>query len=169
MKTENYKDSTSWQGGLGRTHRKEETFPRIADEIGYVDKEDIFELVKAVVATQRDYGNRSDRRRARLKYLIHDWGWKDSVRRWKSILVNPYSPSSLCPHGSIRTISAGMTRETANSFSVCPSKMVELRIMAISVSKTPSGRLLANINSLAVSPPPKPHSLRHSTRVAARH
>ena len=61
-------------GGLGRTHNKEETFARKADEICYVSKEDVYELVKAIVATQRDYGDRSQRRHARLKYLINDWG-----------------------------------------------------------------------------------------------
>jgi sulfite reductase (ferredoxin) len=61
-------------GGLGRTHNKEETFARIADPIGYVAKADIYDLVKAIVATQRDYGDRTNRRHARMKYLIHDWG-----------------------------------------------------------------------------------------------
>jgi len=61
-------------GGLGRTHRKDETFARSADEIGYVHKDDVFDLVKAIVATQRDYGDRTDRRHARMKYLINDWG-----------------------------------------------------------------------------------------------
>ncbi len=61
-------------GGLGRTHNKEETFARIADPIGYVPKDDIYDLVKAIVATQRDYGDRTNRRHARMKYLIHDWG-----------------------------------------------------------------------------------------------
>ncbi|CBN59098.1 sulfite reductase subunit beta [Kamptonema sp. PCC 6506] len=61
-------------GGLGRTHNKEETFARVADEICYVAKDDVYDLVKAVVATQRDYGDRTDRRHARLKYLINDWG-----------------------------------------------------------------------------------------------
>jgi sulfite reductase (ferredoxin) len=61
-------------GGLGRTHNKEETFVRMADELGYVAKEDLLDLVKAIVATQRDYGDRSNRRHARMKYLIHDWG-----------------------------------------------------------------------------------------------
>ncbi|GAA6614314.1 sulfite reductase, ferredoxin dependent [Scytonema sp. NUACC26] len=61
-------------GGLGRTHNKEETFARLADPICYVDKEDAYNIVKAIVATQRDYGDRTDRRHARLKYLIHDWG-----------------------------------------------------------------------------------------------
>lgn len=61
-------------GGLGRTHNKEETFPRLADPIGYVAKEDVYDAVKAIVATQRDYGDRSDRRHARMKYLLEDWG-----------------------------------------------------------------------------------------------
>jgi sulfite reductase (ferredoxin) len=67
-------------GGLGRTHRKEQTFARSADEIGFVAKKDVLDLVKAVVATQRDYGDRKDRRHARLKYLINDWG----VERFRS-------------------------------------------------------------------------------------
>ncbi|NEP03300.1 MAG: sulfite reductase, ferredoxin dependent [Symploca sp. SIO2E9] len=61
-------------GGMGRTHNKEETFARIADELGYVDKDDVYDLVKAIVATQRDYGDRFNRRHARMKYLLHDWG-----------------------------------------------------------------------------------------------
>ncbi|MDF5707116.1 MAG: sulfite reductase, ferredoxin dependent [Nostoc sp. S4] len=61
-------------GGLGRTHNKEETFARLADPICYVAKEDVYDIVKAIVATQRDYGDRTDRRHARLKYLINDWG-----------------------------------------------------------------------------------------------
>ena len=61
-------------GGLGRTHNKEETFARMSDEIGFVAKDDVFDLVKAIVATQRDYGDRHNRRHARMKYLLHDWG-----------------------------------------------------------------------------------------------
>jgi sulfite reductase (ferredoxin) len=61
-------------GGMGRTHRTEDTFARLADPLGYVDKDDIFHAVKAVVATQRDYGRRDDRKRSRLKYLVNDWG-----------------------------------------------------------------------------------------------
>ncbi|MEO0968086.1 MAG: sulfite reductase, ferredoxin dependent [Cyanobacteria bacterium J06639_18] len=82
-------------GGLGRTHNKEETFARAADPIGYVAKEDVYDLVKAVVATQRDYGDRTNRRHARLKYLIHDWG----VERFQSVVeqyfgkpLEPFKP-----------------------------------------------------------------------------
>ncbi len=61
-------------GGLGRTHNKEETFARIADPIGYIEAADIYDLIKAIVSTQRDYGDRENRRHSRMKYLINDWG-----------------------------------------------------------------------------------------------
>ncbi|MGD1900245.1 MAG: sulfite reductase, ferredoxin dependent [Phormidesmis sp.] len=61
-------------GGMGRTHNKSETFARVADHIGYVDKDDVYDLAKAIVFTQRDYGERYNRRLARMKYLVHQWG-----------------------------------------------------------------------------------------------
>ena len=61
-------------GGMGRTHNKEETFARTADPLGYVEAEHVFDLVQAVLALQRDYGDRGNRRHSRLKYLIHDQG-----------------------------------------------------------------------------------------------
>lgn len=61
-------------GGMGRTHRMEQTFPRLAEPLGYVPKEDILYVVKAIVATQRDYGRRDDRRMSRMKYLVQEWG-----------------------------------------------------------------------------------------------
>ncbi len=82
-------------GGMGRTHNKEETFARISDPIGYVDKEDIYELIKAIVATQRDYGDRVNRRHARMKYLINDWGvekFKAKVESYFGQVIAPYKP-----------------------------------------------------------------------------
>ncbi len=84
-------------GGLGRTHNKEETFPRVADPIGYVDKADVFDLVKAVVATQRDYGDRSDRRHARMKYLIADWGVAKFQAQVEQYLGKPIQPLKPTP------------------------------------------------------------------------
>ncbi len=80
-------------GGMGRTHNKEETFARVADEIGYVDKEDIYDLMKAIVATQRDYGDRVQRRNARMKYLINDWGverFRTKVEEYFGKSIQPY-------------------------------------------------------------------------------
>ena len=82
-------------GGLGRTHNKEETFARAADPICYVPKDDVYDLVKAVVATQRDYGDRVSRRHARLKYLIHDWGvekFQSVVEQYFGKPLEPFKP-----------------------------------------------------------------------------
>lgn len=76
-------------GGLGRTHNKEETFARKADPLGYVSKEDVYDLVKAIVATQRDYGDRFNRRHARLKYLINDWGVEKFREQVESFFGKP--------------------------------------------------------------------------------
>ena len=61
-------------GGMGRTHNKEETFARVADPLGYVDAKHVFDLLQAIVALQRDHGDRRVRRHARMKYLIQDRG-----------------------------------------------------------------------------------------------
>lgn len=79
-------------GGMGRTHNKEETFARIADPLGYVAKEDVYDLVKAIVATQRDYGDRQQRRHARMKYLVNDWG----IDKFRSV-VEQYFGKALAP------------------------------------------------------------------------
>ena len=82
-------------GGLGRTHGKEETFVRVADPICYVAKEDVYDLVKAIITTQRDYGDRTDRRHARLKYLINDWGvdkFRSMVEKYFGKPVAPFKP-----------------------------------------------------------------------------
>ena len=82
-------------GGLGRTHNKEETYARLADPICFVPKEDVYDLVKAIVATQRDYGDRADRRHARLKYLIQDWGtdkFRSVVEKYFGKPLEPFRP-----------------------------------------------------------------------------
>lgn len=82
-------------GGLGRTHNKEETFARMADAIGYVEKADVYDLMKAIVATQRDYGDRVNRRHARMKYLLNDWGvekFRETVEGYFGKKIAPYKP-----------------------------------------------------------------------------
>ncbi|MBD1844047.1 sulfite reductase, ferredoxin dependent [Cyanobacteria bacterium FACHB-63] len=82
-------------GGLGRTHGKDETFPRLADPIGYVDKADVYDVVKAIVATQRDYGDRSDRRHSRMKYLVEEWGvekFRAKVEEYFGKAIEPFRP-----------------------------------------------------------------------------
>lgn len=61
-------------GGMGRAHRKETTFARTGDHLGYVAADKLWEAMKAIVATQRDHGNRSVRANARMKYLVDRLG-----------------------------------------------------------------------------------------------
>jgi sulfite reductase beta subunit-like hemoprotein len=61
-------------GGLGSTHGKSETFPRLGDRIGFFAPEHAMVVVEAATAIYRDYGDRSNRKHARLKYLLEERG-----------------------------------------------------------------------------------------------
>uniref|UniRef100_A0A7C1FF16 NADPH-dependent assimilatory sulfite reductase hemoprotein subunit n=1 Tax=Caldilinea aerophila TaxID=133453 RepID=A0A7C1FF16_9CHLR len=67
-------------GGMGMNHTKVDTFPRLGDLIGFVTPEQVLQVVETIVTVQRDHGNRSDRKHARMKYLLHEWG-ADRFRR----------------------------------------------------------------------------------------
>ena len=80
-------------GGMGRTHNNEETFARIADPLGYVEKDDVFELINSIVAVQRDYGDRKNRKNSRMKYLLYEKG----IKWFKKILVDKYFQKKIKP------------------------------------------------------------------------
>lgn len=61
-------------GGLGSTFGEKTTYSRLADVIGFARKENVIEVAETVIAIQRDYGNRVDRRNSRLKYTIDKRG-----------------------------------------------------------------------------------------------
>ena len=61
-------------GGMGMTHGETGTYPRLADVLGFVGPENLLAVAEAVVTTQRDHGDRSNRKHARLKYTIEDRG-----------------------------------------------------------------------------------------------
>ena len=61
-------------GGLGATHGDPKTFPRLADLAGFLPPEALLAVAEAVLTTQRDFGDRSNRKHARLKYTIADRG-----------------------------------------------------------------------------------------------
>ena len=61
-------------GGMGRTDQAPETYPRLASLIGFVPADRVIACADAVMAVQRDYGDRKDRQRARFKYTIDDKG-----------------------------------------------------------------------------------------------
>ncbi|MEW8083659.1 MAG: assimilatory sulfite reductase (NADPH) hemoprotein subunit [Candidatus Thiodiazotropha endolucinida] len=61
-------------GGMGVTHDDSSTFPRLADELGYISPQQTLAVAEAVVSVQRDFGDRTSRRHARLKYTIERMG-----------------------------------------------------------------------------------------------
>jgi sulfite reductase (ferredoxin) len=69
-------------GGMGMTHGNPHTFPALAKPICYVPADALVPAAEAVVRLFRDHGNRADRKRARIKYLVHDWG----VDRFRTVL-----------------------------------------------------------------------------------
>jgi sulfite reductase (ferredoxin) len=62
-------------GGLGQSHaRPDDTYPRLASPLGWIGPERVVDVAEAIVTVQRDFGNREDRHRARLKYLVDERG-----------------------------------------------------------------------------------------------
>jgi sulfite reductase (NADPH) hemoprotein beta-component len=71
-------DAQGWNvtvgGGMGMTHGEPETYPRTADVMGFCASGDVLAIAEAVVTVQRDWGDRGNRKHARLKYTIEDRG-----------------------------------------------------------------------------------------------
>lgn len=61
-------------GGMGMTHGEKATYPRLADLLGFCTPEQAIAVAEQVVCVQRDFGDRTNRRHARLKYTIDDRG-----------------------------------------------------------------------------------------------
>jgi sulfite reductase (ferredoxin) len=72
-------------GGFGTTPSAKKTFPTIAQPMCLVSPTQVLDVVTAVIRVQRDYGNRGDRKVARMRYLIHHWGldrFKQKVQQY---------------------------------------------------------------------------------------
>ena len=62
-------------GGLGRSYAQAETFARLADPLTFVTYEEVDDVIRGVLMTYRELGDRTNRRRARLKYVVADMGF----------------------------------------------------------------------------------------------
>jgi len=93
-------------GGLGMSHGNAETFPRLADVLGFIPSDKVNAIGEAVLTTQRDYGDRTNRKHARLKYTIQDRGiewFRGEVEKRSGITFEPAHPYEFTtiedPHG----------------------------------------------------------------------
>jgi sulfite reductase (ferredoxin) len=71
---------------MGMTNSKPETFPHLGREVCYLSPDEVVKASEAVIKLFRDHGNRSDRKRARIKYLMHDWG----VEKFREVFHRDY-------------------------------------------------------------------------------
>jgi sulfite reductase (NADPH) hemoprotein beta-component len=89
-------------GGLGATHGDAATHPRLADVAGFLAPEALLAVATAVVTTQRDHGDRSNRKHARLKYTIEDRGlawFVAEVERRAGVKLGPPRPFEFTSNG----------------------------------------------------------------------
>ena len=82
-------------GGQGMDHGKVQTFPRLADILGFITIEQVIPVAEAIVTTQRDFGDRSNRKHARMKYTIEDRGikwFKQEIEQRAGLNFQPARP-----------------------------------------------------------------------------
>ena len=73
-------------GGFGVSPSAKKTFPALGKKLCFATPDRVVDVATAVVKVQRDFGNRSDRKVARLKYLVANWG----VERFKDKVVTTF-------------------------------------------------------------------------------
>jgi len=91
-------------GGMGRSHGNVQTFPRLADVIGFLPPEKVIEVAKAVLTIHRDFGDRTNRKHARLKYVLEERGadWmRNEVNRRTGFALGPVRPYEFTRTGDL--------------------------------------------------------------------
>lgn len=89
-------------GGMGNTHGETSTYPQLARSLGFVKTEDVVRVSEAVMTTQRDFGNRTDRKQARLKYTVDRMGvdaFRAEVEARSGVTFSEARPFTFTMHG----------------------------------------------------------------------
>jgi sulfite reductase (ferredoxin) len=81
-------------GGFGVTPSAQKTFPAVAKRLAFILPDQVVDVATAIIKVQRDFGNRADRKLARMKYLIHNWG----LERFKAKVEEYYGKPLAEPH-----------------------------------------------------------------------
>lgn len=85
-------------GGMGMTHGKSETFPRLGTPLCDASTDTVVAIAEAILTVQRDYGDRKNRKHARMKYVVDERGidwFRDEVERRLGFTLAPPSPVEL--------------------------------------------------------------------------
>ena len=91
-------------GGMGMSHGNDKTFPRVADVIGFFTPEHLEAVTKAVLTIHRDFGDRTNRKHARLKYVLAERGadWcRAEVEKRAGTKLQPVRPYKFTKQGDL--------------------------------------------------------------------
>lgn len=89
-------------GGLAMTHGDTATFPRLASEFGFIPLDKTLAVAEAIVTTQRDWGNRTERKNAKTKYTLERVGvdtFKAEVEKRADVSFEPIRPYEFTERG----------------------------------------------------------------------
>ena len=102
-------------GGMGMTFGNPDTYPRLATVIGYIAKDKVIEVAEKIVLVQRDFGNRSDRKNARLKYTLDKMGvvaLKNEIHKRLGYELEEARPYEFTSNGDV----FGWSKDTGNKW-----------------------------------------------------
>ncbi|MBI3868280.1 MAG: NADPH-dependent assimilatory sulfite reductase hemoprotein subunit [Verrucomicrobia bacterium] len=91
-------------GGLGMSHGNKETFPRVADVIGFFTPNKLVEVARGVLTVHRDFGDRTDRKHARLKYVLEEKGvdwFRAELEQRVGFKIEPARPFQFTKQGDL--------------------------------------------------------------------
>lgn len=129
---------TGWNvtvgGGMGMTHGEPDTYPRTADVMGHCKTRDAVAIAEAVVTVQRDWGDRLNRKHARLKYTIEDRGldaFRAEVERRAGVLLAPAKPFQFTSTGDRYGWSVGADGRSHLTLYVQNGRLFEKQMSAL--------------------------------------
>ena len=99
---------------MGRSHGNEATYPRLADVIGFFTPDKVVDVAKAVLTIHRDFGDRTDRKHARLKYVVDERGvdWtRAEIEKRAGIKLAPAKPYKFTTTGRFARLAQGRGRK----------------------------------------------------------
>lgn len=91
-------------GGMAMSYGETATYPRLGDVLGYCERDQVLAVAEAVVTSQRDFGDRTNRKHARLKYTIDDRGidwFRSEVESRSGIKLRDARPYAFAGNGDV--------------------------------------------------------------------
>ena len=89
-------------GGLSFEHGNHKTYPNVSLELGYVPLDKTLDAAEAIITTQRDFGNRADRKNARTRYTVQNMtldGFRSEVESRMGVKFEPTRPFEFTERG----------------------------------------------------------------------